>query len=289
MPNPHICSPPIYRSSTPARITAPYAVMRADPSEDSPVVSQAIFSEDVRVIDKTYGWVKIETIVDGYVGWIRKGEYALRKKNSPKSDAPTVMVSRPVAHVYHVKDTIYGPIMALPYESRLEVSPNPEDHNDRWIGVILPSKKLAYIQRGEVSETNELLSVDEVCKFSRNFLGIPYVWGGRSSFGYDCSGFVQMLYRRMGLFLPRDAQDQYHWKDFVDTPLEKVQPGNLVFFGPDSDHIRHVGFCLGNGEFIHATVRENQPYVRISKLSDPIWIGTDEWPFRRFTAIHMHM
>lgn len=280
--HPQICSPPIYRPSSYAQITAPVAVMRAEPREGSEVVSQAIFSEDIRVIDKTYGWAKIETVVDGYVGWIKKGEYSLKKKDSipPK----TIIVQRPVAHVFHVKDTVFGPIIALPFESRLEVNPKA-DHDGRWIGVLLPSKKQGFIQRGDITETIDLMSVEEVCEFSRNFLGTPYVWGGRSSFGYDCSGFVQMLYRRMGLSLPRDAKDQYQWKGFTHIPLEKVQKGSLVFFGPSAEQIRHVGFCLSSNEFIHATVSENQPYIRISKLSDAAWCGTADWPFRGFTAI----
>lgn len=283
MSHTHICSPPFFCRTEHAHITVPVAVMRADPHAKSEVVSQALFSEPIRVIDKTIGWAKIETVVDGYVGWIKKGEY-LAKKQGDKTGAE-VIVARPAAHIYHVKDTIYGPLLTLPFESRLEVNPLSKEHDDRWLAVLLPGKKKGFIQRGDVTEKIKRMTRDEVCRFSFQFLGLPYTWGGRSSFGYDCSGFVQMLYRQMGMQLPRDAQEQCEWKDFVEVSPEKVQPGNLVFFGTDASHIRHVGFCLGNNEFIHATVAENKPFIHVSKLTDPKWSGSGEWPYRRFRGL----
>lgn len=289
MSNPHICSPPFYCRAKYACVAVPVAVMRADPSDKSEVVSQAIFSEAIRIIDKTVGWAKVETVVDGYVGWMKRGDYHVQKEMAcdPKKSSG-VMVSRPAAHIYHTKDTIYGPLMTVPFESRLEVSLLAENHDDRWIEIVLPNKKKGYIQRGDVIETPKSrtpLGIEEMCLFSRSFLGLPYTWGGRSSFGYDCSGFTQMLYRQMGISLPRDAVDQCHWKGFTPVSPDKVRPGNLVFFGTGEDHIRHVGLCLGNNEFIHATVAENQPYIHISSLSDPKWSGSGEWPFRRFTSL----
>jgi Cell wall-associated hydrolases (invasion-associated proteins) len=69
-------------------------------------------------------------------------------------------------------------------------------------------------------------------ELSKRFLELPYTWGGRSSFGYDCSGFVQMLYRQMGIFIPRDAIDQMHWEKFTPIPIEEAQLGDLYFLGP---------------------------------------------------------
>lgn len=264
------------------RISVPIAVMREFPTEKSPVVSQAIFSDQAHIIDAGRGWIKIETLVDGYRGWVKKGCYHLEKQ---RPHASNVKVSRLSAHVYRVKDTIFGPILTLPFESLLEIAPDPLQNDERWLTVVLPDGKIAYIQHGDVSSDHRLLSLEEVCRLSLQFLGLPYTWGGRSSFGYDCSGFVQMLYRQMGYQLPRDAKDQCRWSHFVDVDLDKTRPGNLVFFGTSDGHIVHVGFCLGDDKFIHATVNENMPYIRVSSLKDSHWSGLGRLSYRAAKGI----
>jgi hypothetical protein len=269
--------------STRARITDPVAVMRQSPDVKSEVVSQALFSEEIRILETSEEWTKIETVVDNYVGWLRGRAYRhIKEPTAETIERPIVTVSRLAAHLYGVKDTIYGPIMTLPYESRLEVNVQSKEHDARWLAVILPDESSAFIQRGDVAENKSPMTLDEVCRLSHCFLGLPYTWGGRSSFGYDCSGFVQMLYRQMGISLPRDAKIQRDWEGFSEVTLDKIQPGNLVFFGPDADRIRHVGFCLGGDEFIHSTVAENMPYIRISRLSELRWNGSGDWPYRSF-------
>lgn len=246
-------------------IVAPVATMRETADERSQVVSQALFSEQARLLDSTGGWDRIETVVDGYSGWVKKGSYVPFQPSHSY-----VRVSRLAAHVYAVKDTIYGPLLTLPFESHLELASSSQE-DPRWLAIVLPAGQRAFVQRGDVTGEQKLLSLEETCCLSHQFLGLPYTWGGRSSFGYDCSGFVQMLYRQMGLHLPRDSKDQCRWERFVDVPVEKASPGNLVFFGSSSDRITHVGFCLGQGKFIHATVSENMPYIRVSSLQDPHW------------------
>ncbi len=249
------------------RIAVPVAAMRELATDDSQVVSQALFSEQAYLLDKVRGWVKIETAVDGYRGWVRKESCIPFKP----SDRTSVKVVRPAVHLYSVKDTVYGPILTLPFESQLELPSDVAQEDPRWLEVVLPTGRHAFVQRGDVSTDHRLLSLEETCRLSHQFLGLPYTWGGRSSFGYDCSGYVQMLYRQMGHRLPRDSKDQCRWHNFVDVPIEKTTPGNLIFFGANQDKITHVGFCLGNDQFIHATVSENMPYLRVSSLQDPHW------------------
>ena len=119
-----------------------------------------------------------------------------------------------------------------------------------------------------------------MCSLSLNFLNLPYTWGGRSSFGYDCSGFVQMLYRQMGLYIPRDTKDQISWEKFKSIPIEDLSTGDLIFFGIDKDKIRHVGLYLGDQKFIHSTVAENAPYIHISSLRDADWNGPGRFAYR---------
>lgn len=259
-------------------VTSPVINMREFPAESSEVVSQAYFSEEIRVIEEDLKWIKIETVVDHYQGWIKKGEfYCEREEKFPTSLSKIAKVNRCMAHLYHVPDTIYGPLLTLPFDALLEVV-SQEDH--RWLKVALADHSEGFIQRGDVTLNTEPISRDQLPFFSLQFQGLPYTWGGRSSFGYDCSGFVQMLYRQIGIFLPRDSNDQAKWESFKAIPLEDLSPGDLIFFGLGEDKVRHVGMYLGADRFIHATVAENAPYIHTSCLSDPEWNGSGKWSYR---------
>ena len=106
--------------------------------------------------------------------------------------------------------------------------------------------------------------------FRSRFLGLPYTWGGTSSFGYDCSGFTQMLCRRLGARIPRDADVQAAWPGVVPVKREDLAPGDLLFFGSAADHITHTGMYIGDGKFINATTWVH-PVVQICDLGDPHW------------------
>jgi cell wall-associated NlpC family hydrolase len=105
-------------------------------------------------------------------------------------------------------------------------------------------------------------------ELSKRFLGLPYTWGGTSSFGYDCSGFTQMLCRRRGVLMPRDAGPQAASAGMAKVAdIGGLQPGDLLYFGAAPEKIVHTGLYLGNGEFIHATTT-NKPVVQISRVQD---------------------
>lgn len=259
----------------------PVADMREEPNGASEVVSQAYFSEEVKPLKEVSDWVKIETTIDGYRGWIQRKALCQREEPFPSDPSSVILkVKRCAAHVYSAPKTIYGPIATLPFDSKLQmVRPQPELESS-WIEVLLVDGRQGYIQSGNIAEEQELLGCNQICSLSLQFLGLPYTWGGRSSFGYDCSGFVQMLYRQMGIYLPRDAKDQIGWEGLIDVSLDALFPGDLIFFGLSENKIVHVGMSLGGGQFIHATASENAPYIRISSLSDPLWSGSGRFSHR---------
>jgi hypothetical protein len=253
--------------------------MRKLPQKNTEMVSQAYFSEEVELLEKKEQWGLIKTLVDQYPGWVELCHLQQRSSIFP-TPPQTIIVERRAAHVYAVEDTIYGPLLTLPFESRLETPALPKDPSVRWIPVILVDGRSGYIQRGDVCFQETKKTKEELALFSRRFLDLPYTWGGRSSFGYDCSGFVQMLYRQMGVLLPRDSIDQMHSEKFSEISFSQAQIGDLIFWGQHERAITHVGMYLGNNEFIHATKAENAPYLRISPLSSSYWGENGHFSYR---------
>ena len=174
------------------------------------------------------------------------------------------------AHIYREASvTKHAPILTVPFESKLEVvSENGGD--TRWVQVRLPDDRAGWVQAGDVSMTPQKMSVPEMLEFSKRFLGLPYTWGGTSSYGYDCSGFSQMLGRQRGLNMPRDAQPQAEWSGVVAVPKKDLRPGDLLYFGSSEKKITHTGIYLGDGKFINATTYQT-PMVRIDDLNEPHW------------------
>jgi cell wall-associated NlpC family hydrolase len=123
-------------------------------------------------------------------------------------------------HLYRESDvTAHAPLMTLPFEARLQVI--QEKPGGRWLKVDLPDKRVAWVQQGDVTlsmngsaDLKPHLTIPQMVQVSHRFLGLPYTWGGSSSFGYDCSGFVQMLMRQRGYLIPRDADVQAAWSGF---------------------------------------------------------------------------
>lgn len=256
-------------------VNAPHSVMRESPSDQAKVSSELYFSEKVQLLEDQGEWVKVQNSIDSYVGWVKKA--TLYEKNGEYPTGRIAKINRLRAHIYSEEDTERGPIFSLPFEAKVEVI---EECSPRWLKIQLPDTKLAYVQRGDLTFDLAPLSREQMCALSHDFKGLPYTWGGRSSYlGYDCSGFVQMLYRQMGVFLPRDSKDQAKWEKFRECAIADLQPGDLLFWGVTAEKIGHVGMFLGNDEFIHATVAEERPYIHISKVSDPNWSGKGRYTY----------
>ena len=253
-----------------AVVVAPVANMYRQATRDADVVSQAICGTNVAILDQQTGWLHIRT-PDNYTGWTAAQELRpLATDEKPYASTGRVAeVTNLLAHLYREPDvTKHEPLLTVPFETRLEVT--SEGNGERWIEVHLPDGRSAWVQRGDVSFDVRPLSIEEAIALSRRFLGLPYTWGGTSSFGYDCSGFVQMLCRRRGINTPRDADQQAAWEGATPVRREELQPGDLLFFGSAPDHITHTGMYIGGGQFINATTWQH-PIVQICDLADPHW------------------
>jgi len=247
-------------------VNRPVQNMYSAPTEDSDVVSQAIYGWNVKIEKESKDWVEIRT-ADDYKGWIPAA--SLVRNGKPYATSGRVaMVSSLYSHIYREADvTKHAPVITVPFETRVEIM---EETRARWLHVRLVDDRSGYIQRGDLSFDLANISIDQMIELSKQFMGLPYTWGGTSSFGYDCSGFTQMLCRRRGIVMPRDAGPQAKWEGVTPIDKKDLQKGDLLFFGASAARITHTGLYIGNGEFIHATTND-QPKVQISKLADPHW------------------
>jgi cell wall-associated NlpC family hydrolase len=250
--------------------------MYSAPSREKDVVSQAFLGQVVGVVEVKGSFAKIET-PDRYQGWV-----PLRAiSRYPGASAPRYATRGKVAEVTSLVAVVYRepdvttarPKTRAPLTARLEVTAGPLQ--DRWYEVRLPTGEIGFVQKGDVRISEAAApppggSPADLVATARRLLGAPYLWGGMTPGGVDCSGFVGLVYRAHGRILPRDADLQY--ADPTATPVERalLQEGDLVFFGKEKDKITHVGLYVGEGRFINATTYET-PVVREDRLDDPHW------------------
>jgi len=249
-----------------AVVTQPVLNMYSRPTLDADVVSQAIYGANVGVLEQKDGWARIRT-ADDYTGWTPLA--SLRTGPPYAAKGRVAEVQSLFAHVYREASvTKHAPVITVPFETKFEVITEPDAQ--KWLQVRLPDDRPGWVQLGDISFDPKPLSIAEMVAFSKRFLGLPYTWGGTSSFGYDCSGLTQMLCRRRGVNLPRDAQPQAEWTGVAPVDRTALQAGDLLFFGSSEKKITHTGVYLGEGKFINATTHET-PMVRIDNLDDPHW------------------
>ena len=252
--------------------------MYSAPSPDKDVVSQALLGQLVSLLETRDAFARIET-PDHYTGWVAAGglfEYLDAKAPRYAARGPVAEVTSLMANLYRDADvTTARPKSQAPLGARLEVVKPPEDPQKRWVTVRLPSGETAFVQSGDV----RLVDADaprargseaDLVATARRFTGVPYLWGGMSVQGVDCSGLTSRVYAVNGVDLRRDADMQFD--DPRAQPVERgaLRPGDLLFFGQKK--ITHVGMYVGEGRFINATTH-TRPDVHEESLDDPYWVA----------------
>jgi hypothetical protein len=252
-----------------AVVTGPVVDLHADMDGKSERVTQAILGTPLMVAKTRRGWLRVTT-PDAYRGWIDASATRRLKFREPRyaSKGRIALITSNVAIIYLEPFREPRESITVTVDARLELV-SEQDHRFK---VRLPDARVGWVRKEDVTVrtggfTYPITSRKKTVDVGKRFLGVPYLWGGTTPLGFDCSGFVQLVCKMNGLNLPRDTDMQF----MVGRPIEvrDLQPADLLFFSNMSSGITHVGMFAGGGEFIHASGKASG--VTITSLSDPYY------------------
>ena len=224
--------------------------VRIEAKEQSEQVTQILFGETFEIIERRKSWYHIKTQLDNYEGWIdtklvrRIKEKEFEQINNSKKHISNDIVS--IITKYEDKT-----ILLIPAGSTF-----PNFNNTDLTFKIVEDK---YELNQNITKLTEDIRKN-IISTAIKYINAPYLWGGRTHFGIDCSGFSQIAYKICGINIPRDASQQVT-KGRTINMIEEAKPGDLAFFDNDEGNIIHVGIIMGNNKIIHASGK-----VRIDKI-----------------------
>ncbi len=279
----------------------PYAVVnnsvaniRSSPRHSAELATQAILGTGLKVLKIEGDFYRVQT-PDRYISWVDHGGVQLLTQEDYESwsTAPKVIYLKTFGHVYASNDNELQIVGDLVLGSFLKLLGKDENH----FKVAYPDGRVGYVRRDEAEIYLDWLkelkpSPERLELHARSLLGAPYLWGGTSSKGMDCSGFTKTAYRMNGLIIPRDASQQIMaGKDIdPDLKLDSLAKGDLMFFGKKAtdstrQRVTHVAIWLGNGrgEFIHSSGR-----VKIGSI-DPESPNYDEFNTGRYLGSRRYL
>jgi cell wall-associated NlpC family hydrolase len=217
------------------------------------MMNQVLFGETMMLLKEKKKWIRVRTTLDSYEGWILSSQLEVIDETVAKTFSPSV--TRDILSTIQLTNHT----MNIPLGSSL-------------LGLDGTSGKFGNVEyrfSGNRIKRNEVLpDADAVKKFSMQWLNAPYLWGGRTLLGVDCSGFVQTIFKMLGIDLPRDAWQQAQQGRRVKK-LKDAVTGDLAFFD-DKEEIVHVGILLSNEQIIHSSGK-----VRIDAINKKGIVDSD--------------
>jgi len=254
------------------------ANLRRDPRHQAELIDQAVMGTQLKVLKKRGGWYFIQTPWQ-YLGWITGASLEFMSNEVLDSNwinANLVYVNSVDTRVYESISGSDNVVSDVTMGATLKLISN----RGQFAEVQLPDGRSGFINSSEITplkSINNNLSPDKkgIIATAQRFHGLPYLWGGNSGKGFDCSGFTQTVFKDNGFLLPRDANMQVNMGEEIvaDEDFSNIEPGDLLFFGQNEKRITHVGISLGGARFIHAS-----SYVQINSF-DPEDPDYDEGRF----------
>jgi hypothetical protein len=211
--------------------------LRIEPSDTSEMVSQVLFGEHFKVLEMRKKWSKIRLAFDNYEGWIDNKQFE------------------------EISEEVYLDIESSAQNLAGELIDFATDKNGSFLMIPLGSNLPLYNNQNLTINTsnfhyegkifNTKKPKDTIIEIAYQFLNTSYLWGGKTPFGIDCSGFTQMVYKLCGYKLLRDASQQATQGDVLSF-IEESEPGDLAFFDNNEGQITHVGIIMNDNYIIHA-------------------------------------
>ena len=243
------------------------ANIRTIPAHAGEMATQALMGTPVKILDEKGEWWLIQT-PDRYIGWTNHGavvpKTAVEMTNWKQSRR--FIYNRLTGFAYTSPDKKAMPATDLVICDLFEVT----GESKGYLQALLPDGRTVFVKKNECLSfdewTGKPLQISSVTQVAQQMMGVPYFWGGTSSKAVDCSGLTKTSYYSQGVVLARDASQQVRYgihPDFSD--YQKLQPGDLIFFGSSAQRVTHVGLCLGDGLFIHAS--GSSAMVRLNSLN----------------------
>ncbi|MEJ2152053.1 MAG: C40 family peptidase [Gemmatimonadota bacterium] len=245
------------------------AYLRRDPSHTGEMVSQMIMGEEALALRRSGDWLQVQT-GDSYVAWVHHGacllsdpgdpgEYRGRLAGNRFREGSWIVVAR--AAVARQAPDLEAPIVADLVQGAIVDARARDDA----LELMLPDGTRGWVEPKAAVRCDHLNDVyphdgSAIVAHASTFMGLPYLWGGTSEKGFDCSGLVQRVYGLHGVYLPRDADQQYA----IGAPIKPgagwgaIRDGDLAFFAePPGERVTHVGILTTGGQMVHASTTRN--------------------------------
>ncbi|MEI8097378.1 MAG: C40 family peptidase [Sediminibacterium sp.] len=215
----------------------PVSPMRLEASHRAEMVNQLLFGETAKVLESTKDFTKIQCIYDDYIGWCQTSQLAAIPE-ALLNNSNNVLTANYLSEI-----KCNGASMQIPMGCPVGIFQNGQTQ----IGNDLFNVSVSLIQPSAA-----LVNDSAINAIANSYLNTPYLWGGKSIFGIDCSGFTQQVYRSLGMALPRDAHQQAALGEVVGF-LQEAKCGDLAFFDNAEGKITHTGLMLNNATIIHSS------------------------------------
>ncbi len=225
----------LFVEGEPAHVTEPVVALRPKPDVEAGIDTELLFGEPIRVFERKGGWAYVQAGLDGYVGYLPE------KCLAPGAPLATHQVVVPRTFLYPEAELRLPHLKALSMGSRIHVKGEAETRGTRYFVLNDGSAIIA----GHCLPLGEWASADPV-EIAVRFLETPYLWGGRSGFGLDCSALVQLSHQMTGRKPPRDSDMQRDGYG-TEVPADALQRGDLVFWKG------HVGMMEDSETLLHAS------------------------------------